>query len=130
MDRADFLIVDISHRVASSKYLQAMRASMCLIVATFDAEWNQATSKPAARQYHYETQNPCKSALCRLNICQACIVTESTSIDNCMVWPMTTGIKAMLSRLLILWIIKHGLMLEVHVLELLLLLLTIEALLL
>ena len=93
-----------------------MGALVLLIVASGDAEGDEAASKPAANEAENETQDPGKGALVLIDVSHADLAAVLASDGDGVVWPVTSWVHRLdggggdhhdwLSRLLLL---HHGL---------------------
>ena len=72
--------------------LAAMSAKVFLIVASWDAERNEAAAEPATDKAKNETENPGESSLVLSNACHAGVLTELASDRHGVVRPVASGI--------------------------------------
>ena len=65
-----------------------MRALVGLVVEPRNAEWDQATAKPASNHCHQQAQDPRESSFCLFDHSHACLAALRTSLlDRCL-WPV------------------------------------------
>ena len=65
-----------------------MTASMLLIIAGWNTEWDAATSKPEATDEANEEENPGKASSGLVNIGDALFSTVRASDFDRMIWPV------------------------------------------
>ena len=65
-----------------------MRALVGLVIEPRNAEWDQATAKPAPQHCHQQAQDPCESSFCLLDHSHACLAALRTSLLDRSFWPV------------------------------------------
>ena len=77
-----------SHRFMMSNDFLAVSASVFLIIAGGNTEWNQAAAQPAADKAQNEAKDPTKSAFLLSDVSHACLSAMLALNSHWVVWPM------------------------------------------